>query len=116
MDGRPGIDGFPGPKGDAGLPGYYKYYISENFRIKRNNFRFGQPGLQGLKGDAGRDGLDGLPGLDGPKGDQGLTGFPGVKGLCTEQAKVFNKNNFYDANALLVCSLQIPCIKNMRFQ
>ena len=59
-DGRNGLPGPAGPKGDTGAKGDK-----------------GDPGPAGPKGDRGLQGERGLQGLQGPKGDQGI---PGVKG------------------------------------
>ena len=66
-DGRPGLDGLPGVKGDFGLAGLE-----------------GTPGPRGLTGTRGTKGQDGLPGLPGQKGSNGFEGRPGTSGLKGE--------------------------------
>jgi hypothetical protein len=71
--GPQGLQGIPGPKGDAGAQGPQGVQ--------------GSLGSPGPKGDTGTQGIQGQIGLQGPKGDPGPQGFkgdtgePGVPGL-----------------------------------
>lgn len=63
--------------GGRGEPGYGQPGLQG---IKGDRGLNGQPGERGFKGDSGFPGLPGTPGAKGDRGDRGLNGGPGIPG------------------------------------
>lgn len=75
--------GFPGPRGDKGLPGFPGLPGKDGLPGKVGNT--GLPGSKGVPGDIfsaeiGAPGEQGLQGLPGDRGFPGDSGLPGPKG------------------------------------
>uniref|UniRef100_A0A674DTY6 Collagen alpha-1(XXVIII) chain n=1 Tax=Salmo trutta TaxID=8032 RepID=A0A674DTY6_SALTR len=77
-------DGYPGPKGDQGLPGELG---STGERGAGEPGAKGEPGASGLAGFPGLPGEDGAPGQKGEPGGGGLRGAEGAAGIGTQGEK-----------------------------
>lgn len=78
----------PGAKGDQGLQGYYRVYLSIFWKLKFftwiiDDIVWNSSGVRGENGPRGESGKDGIDGKDGQKGDKGHQGWS----ICTEKVR-----------------------------